>query len=286
MRLSEAIIIYLAAGAPFGVYNLLRQSAADSRVQTSLNAVRAALLWPLTAIKILSSLKHPSKLLPESEAARVSDSFLEKTAQAERQMLASLETVMRLAQELNVKEGAPDECAFRTVREILERYVGLTLVAAESDFDARPGARELELCRIAGRRGDDLLLAGRCIHRRNILRIITHQARARTELLHALDGISELAGITASFNNHKAARHLSVAIVRFHSNVFNLLSLLEDETAARGVSRLLDAECRKLRRMEARAFKEGHATEEETCKPNAPHPIFTGQPQLEAPNQG
>jgi hypothetical protein len=169
---------------------------------------------------------------------------------------------------------------------MVEKYVGLTLAVAESNPDAPPSEREMESCRIAGRRGDDLLLAGRCIHRRNSARLITHQARSRTELLHALAEIREIAGSTVLSTKAKDAHHLSVASVRFYSHVFNLLSLLEDETAAKGVARLMDAECWRLRRLETFSQQETRATEEESCTRHATHSIFNSPTQTSALNQG
>jgi hypothetical protein len=42
-----------------------------------------------------------------------------------------------------------------------------------------------------------------------------------------------------------------VAVLRFYGQAINLLSLLEDETAAMRTARLLDAECARLRKLEA-----------------------------------
>lgn len=285
MRLSEAIIIYLSVGASFGVYSLLRKPASASGCHALLKATRAAILWPLAAVKILFRRNPASKGRAADEVERRRTLFFERIAQAERLQHASLQKVIGLTQDLSGAERAKAERAFCTVRGIVERYVGLTLAAAESDPHAPPGEREMELCRIAGRRGDDLKLAGRCIHRRNAARLIAHQARARTELLHALAEIRELAGSAASFMKAKDTRYLSVATVRFYSHAFNLLSLLEDERAARGVARLMDAECWRLRRLEARSQTETGATEEKPCRTHAPHPIFTGPSQLEASNQ-
>lgn len=284
MRLSEAITIYLAAGAPFGAYNLLRERTSRSRFHTFLKATRAAIFWPLAAAKILFPLKSQGMGKQASKAVWENEEFFEKITQAQRQQLASLQSLIRLTQELSGAERSNAEHAFYRVREIVERYVGLTLAAAGSDSQARPSEREMELCRISGRSGEDLSLAGLCVHRRNTARLITHQARARTELLHALAEIRELAGISTPSLNEKAARHLSVALVRFYSYAFNLLSLLEDETAAGGVARLLDAECWRLRRLEAHNLKETQATEEEICRTHGPHPIFIAQSQLEASN--
>jgi hypothetical protein len=286
MRLGEAITIYLAAGASFGVYNLQRERNRGSRFQIFLKAAHAMILWPLAAARLLSARGRQGKGEMAEATAERSAQFVEQIERAQRALLASLHHITRLTQVSSGAERAKVESAARAVREIVEKYAGLTLAAAESSPHAQPSEREMELCRVAGRRGEDLLLAGRCIHRRNAARLITHQARARIELLHALAEIRELAGITASATSAEAARHLSVATVRFYSHAFNLLSLLEDEAAARGVARLLDTECRRLRHLETLCLKKTPATQEELCQTHAPQRIFIGQSQLEASNQG
>jgi hypothetical protein len=282
MRLSETITIYLAAGAPFGAGNFLREQTSGSRFHIFLKAISAMILWPMTAAKMLLSLQRSDKGEPTLEGAQ----FIEKVNQAHRELLAALHSVLRLAQLSSGVESAKVERASCAVRETVEKYVGLTLAAAENDAEAQPSPREMESCRIAGRTGEDLLLAGRCIHRRNSARLITHQARSRTELLHALAEIREITGNTASSTGAKHALHLSVATVRFYSHVFNLLSLLEDETAARGVARLMDAECWRLRRLETFSQQEARATEEESCTRHATHTVFSSPPQTRALNQG
>ena len=285
MRLSEAITIYLAVGASFGVYNLLREQNSGSRFHIFLKAIRAAILWPIAAASILFSQQRPDKDKQTAEAERASAQFIEKIDQAHRDLLAALHSLLRLAQVSSGEESAKVERASCVVREMVEKYVGLTLAAAENDPAAPPSEREMESCRIAGRRGDDLLLAGRCIHRRNSARLITHQARSRTELLHALAEIREITGNTALSTKAKDALHLSVATVRFYSHSFNLLSLLEDETAATGVARLMDAECWRLRRLEALCQQEIDAIEEEPCTRHATQSVFNSQTQTTALNQ-
>jgi hypothetical protein len=286
MRLSEAITIYLATGASFGVCNFLREQDRDSRFHLFLKTIGAMILWPVAAAKSLLSLQRPDRWKQANEAEEARAQFIEKINQAHRDLLASLHSVLRLAQVSSGAESAKVERSSCAVRELVEKYVGLTLAAAEDDPEAEPSPREMESCRIAGRKGEDLLLAGRCIHRRNSARLITHQARARTELLHALAEIREITGNTVSSTNAKDALHLSVATVRFYSHVFNLLSLLEDDTAARGVARLMDAECWRLRRLETFSQQQTRATQEEPCTRHATHTIFSSPPQTRALNQG
>ena len=250
MRLSELITIYLAAGAPFGFQHFLCRRGASSARSLS-RAVRAALVWPLTAVKILFS--H----LASDGACAASARLHEEVCRAQGKLLSSLYALAELAQDAKV------ERAVRAAKEAVEKYVGLTLAAAEMDLDGAPTARELELYRVAGRKGADLLLAGRCVRRRNAARLNRHQARSRAELLRALAQVREWPRGDGALQGLTVPRHTSVATVRLYACALNLLSLLEDETTATGVSKLLDAECARLRQLEAmpeaRVAKEDYA---------------------------
>ncbi len=287
MKLSEAITIYLAAGASFGAYSLLREQTTASRFHTFMRATRAAILWPLAAAKILRPRRGPGEGRPAGTINELASAqFVERIGQAKRKLLASL---YRLVELLNLSSGDEREkmeSASRTVREAVEKYMELTMAAAAANPDAPPTEREMELFRVAGRRGEDLLLAGRCVHRRNASRLIAHQARARTELLHALAEIRELVGEVTALVSVVAARQLSVETLRFYACAFDLLSLLEDESAAIIIARLLDAECTRLRRLEALSRNDSKTTKEEPCTRHKPQAAFVSPLPTRTMTQG
>jgi hypothetical protein len=260
MRLSETITIYLAVGAPFGVNYFLREHGGEnqSRARSLLKATGAGLFWPFIAAAAFLS-RRPGAA-PVSSTAEGASALDERTRQiiatAQRQLFAAFDRVRESAQK-TVSRNEELEQTMRSVREAIEKYVGLTLALAEIRLDDSPASSEMELCRIAGREGDDLLLAGHCIHRRNVARLITHQARSRVELLHALAAVREIGGAPPirALSDATAARQLSTAlstaVLKFYGQAINLLTLLEDESAATSAARLLDAECARLRGLEA-----------------------------------
>jgi hypothetical protein len=170
-------------------------------------------------------------------------------------------------------------------RECVERYTWLATACAAACTDARPTPREMELCRIAGRGGDDLLVAGRCVHRRNVTRLVTHRERAGSELVQALAAVREAAHQTyppthASYSSEqlRAAgarriptdpRLVSEALSRALSRVVELLSLFDERAALVSVARMLDAECAHARRAESAAPLEGGAEGAEPCTTQA-----------------
>ena len=283
----EAITIYLAAGAPFGVSHFLRGHG-EARPAALFRAAWAALLWPVGAAAATTLMLARRRKADELAAHDDNDGGAftaedeAKIEQARRQLLAALFRVEELTGAIPDVESERNERVARSVRESVERYTGLVLCAAGVSAEARPQTREMELCRIAGREGDDLLLAGRCLHRRNVARLLAHRERARSSLLHALAEVRELIDEAAARKYATTARHASVAILRFYGCAVNLLSLLEDEAAARATLRLLDAECARLRRLEAAGTgrsQQEHPIGEEVCTPHA-HPLaFTGPSQ-------
>lgn len=278
MQLSETITIYLAIAAPFGVNYFLRERAGAGRhhARSLFKASVAGLLWPLAAVaSLLSRQASLSRASTHEREGRADESATGRAAAAERQLFAALERMRELALKSPVAVEELEQ-KVRSAREGFEKYLGLTEALLNADPDAEPANREMELCRVAGRSGDDLLLAGRCVRRRNVTRLILHQARSRTELLDALAALRELISNASarSATELRAARHTSVAMLRFYGHAINLLSLLEDESAVRNAAGLLDMECARLRRLEASSSNVVELleqTDDEANSNRAPH---------------
>jgi hypothetical protein len=251
MRLSEIITIYLAAAAPFGVAHFQRGRGRMARRLVGASCV--GLAWPLTAVSFLSGTK--------AERDADGDGADEETeardeARMERVRRAIFDSLLRVEELYETTRGTCDEHArhaFFAARESVERYAGLTEAAARAQLHAPPTPRELETCRVGGRVGEDLLVAGRCLHRRNVIRLRLQRERARGEMLHALAEAGELVRASATFASHasaadEAAHRLCEALVEVYAGVVRLLSLLNDREAALAVERLREAERARLRR--------------------------------------
>ena len=291
MRLSELTILYFATAAPFGVASFLRQPARGTRrFQALSRAAGAALLWPLTAMLLVLARAGSSVTSLKEAADGAPDEG--RIEQAKRELTNALREVEDVLDEACA--GGRDEeadgvravgrearrFAMFAARESAERYVGLALACVGAQVDADPSERELELCRLAGGAGDELLLAGRCIHRRNVTRLFAHRERARAEFIHALAGVREASGRfhegTPRGETSGVARRASEATLRALARAVELLSLLEDDEAARRAARLLDAECARLRRLEAAAEEESEDARKgaQVCTTPAAHRAF------------
>lgn len=140
----------------------------------------------------------------------------------------------------------------------------------------------MELCRVAGRRGDDLMLAGLCIHRRNVARINAHHERARAELVHMLAEVREIVDTNSlkARTSSSSMAPVSEAILKSYGRAIEMFSLLDDSGAAMSVARLLDAECARLRRLETVVAGEARSScvipGEEPCATYTPHLALRG----------
>src|SRR5437763_116306 len=262
MLLSELTIIYLAAAAPFGVARFVEDRERGTGALA--RSAAAALAWPATAL--LFALRSVAPRTVGAEACDDGHAHDEQRVErVRRSTVNALREVEDLLLSVRGRDCEAGRHALFAARESVERYAGLALACASAREDAAPAPRELELCRIAGRAGDDLLVEGRCVHRRNVTRLLAPRDRARTELVHALAAAREVAHEAARTDaydvypshgqSHPAkqtgddrVRRISEALLRALSRAVELLSLFDDRDTVAAVARLLDAECARLRR--------------------------------------
>ncbi|HEX8068331.1 MAG TPA: hypothetical protein VF546_00165 [Pyrinomonadaceae bacterium] len=280
MRLIELITIYLAAAAPVGVAYFLRRPAPSPRASRLLRAAVAALVWPAALCAHLFARARAARS-DERASTRAHQSWPDETrvAAAERALKATLHQTDDLLRDSFAARALRPLQATADSRATLERFVGLTLAFAHGAADDEPSARELELFRVAGRRGDDLLVAGRCVQRRNRARLQAHREQARTDLVHALAELLETVehDLPARAVAEQAFTKLYWLVIRALAQAFDLLTLLDEQTAALSVARLLDAACAWARRHEVINLPRTAAAQlgDTSCTPHTPHPHAT-----------
>lgn len=290
MIVNELFIIYLALAAPFGVARFLSEQAGGARVGASLlKAAGAALAWPFTSLPRLPRLlrRLASSRTEETGAAEEGSPDERRVEEVKRATVNALRCVEDLLADAGALAEESERHKLYAARECVERYAGLAVACSAARADARPTPREMELCRIAGRGGDDLLVAGRCVHRRNVTRLHAHRERAGAELVQALAAVRGAAHQThpptpASYSSEqlRAAgarripadpRRTSEALARALSRAVELLSLFDERAALVAVARMLDAECGRGRSAESAAAGEaaGAPEGEEPCTTQA-----------------
>ncbi|MFN2416807.1 MAG: hypothetical protein ABR603_16845 [Pyrinomonadaceae bacterium] len=250
MILSDIFIIYLAAAAPFGVSRFLSEQAGGAATLPALiSGAGAALAWPFSSFTRLVG--RASRRGGRTRTSEGRDLVEQRVERAKRAAVNALRAVEDALEDACVIKGEAGRFALYAAREAVERYAGLALAAEGASPEAHPTAREMELCRIAGRGGDDLLTAGRCVHRRNVTRLLAHRGRASVEMLQALSAVRDLARETSASRRpaHFAEQlragdpaRISEALPRALSRVAELPALLGDRATADAVARLLDAE--------------------------------------------
>lgn len=254
MRWSEHATIYLAAGASFGVSRYLSANARKSRVRAVMEGFAAMFLWPMTCAAILI---RRARLLPEEDAAAETEALLHRRIDdARRAFIVAVNFMLDAVRRSRALKRDERERVLYALREGVEQYAGLAEIREHLDEEARPAKHEMELARISGRRGKDLLVAGRCAHRRNVSRIRAHYERERSRLLRKLAELQD-------FEDADTAS----ARLEIYMRAATLFSLLEDDEATREVTHLANAERARLRR--ASENNQARTSGEETCTENA-----------------
>lgn len=278
MRMSEPVTIYLAVGASFGVsrYLCVASRSMSRRRRAALEGIAAALLWPLVAAAILFKRPRPVGGAAEERDARVRARIKE----AGRAFVIAVNQMLEGARASRTIKREEMEHTLYALREGSEQYVRLAAMEMEADADAAPASYEMELARISGRSGDDLLIAGRCAHRRNVSRIKALYEQERSRLLRKLAALRALEENYLSSNSEAAngaeQRVMSEARLDIYLRAIDLFSLLEDERAAQSAAQLMDAECLTLRRLGQTNGEatQAHAPGEERCSDYAPQLIY------------
>lgn len=169
MNITDFFIIYLACGAPCGVYFFLQnRKKLDSKA-----------LWLKSFVTVFVWIPYACVLLFD---------FIAKRKQARlSQEKSAFETGLLVIQKqlIQLHLNSPDKISLFEFREILERYAGLTIACNTID-SSNPA--ESEIFRIAIRENSQIGVA--CLNRRNRERLIFHQKMAREDFLQVISALS------------------------------------------------------------------------------------------------
>lgn len=172
MKFYEALIIYLALGAPFAVYQYF-QTRKLNPLHQSVQIALSLLFWfPLAVFRAIRRAFQGRDRLAFASSGN-SDS------RGETRIRAIEDEIKRELLSTGSKNTAREFC------EIFERYTGLSeaLVAA----DLHPTRREREIFIFTNHANADL--AAICINRRNHRRLELHRDNALTDLLRFLEDL-------------------------------------------------------------------------------------------------
>lgn len=160
MKLTDLIIIYLACGSPFGVYQITTRKPKSSRDFAILFI--SFLLWPVFAFTLLIE--------------RVRNSDLHDRFNAKKKL-----EEIRIGFERIALSDSPMSSLFE-FREIYSRYTGLAEAAAAK----LPTKFSSEIFEVTGHPNNDL--ASRCLARKNVRKTASHHQQAKDDFLNILSG--------------------------------------------------------------------------------------------------
>jgi hypothetical protein len=147
-------------------------------------SIKEGLFWPWSLAQCFSSRLKQRKIT--SATCDHNQSPWSSVEHLLNLCLAALNDLASTDRHAAFEQSTFIESMYRDTRDTLEKYAGLTWALASSSADKTPAPHELELARLSGLEGDELLIAGLCIHRRNQSRLKFHQQSSRTELLGIL----------------------------------------------------------------------------------------------------
>ncbi len=169
MTFTEFLTIYLAIGAPFGVYHFFLKRPQTTNSIVILKSVAVVFVWFLFAARLIKQ-----RLL------KIRFAHLNSNFDRDR----NVEIISQNLQNAFVhflKDETP--ISFFEFRETLDRYIGLSLAVKTSAPDSSVPNHELEIFRVANFEKSDLQLAGKIFHRKNYLRLQHHQEQASRDFL-------------------------------------------------------------------------------------------------------
>jgi hypothetical protein len=165
----DFLIIYLAVGAAFGVYFFLKNREYFSLFFLFLYSIFVVCGWVWFAAELIWR-----RIFSYSAAARAEAAGWQCECEVKR-AAEDLQRAFAAVRNQNTE-------FFFEFREIIDRYVGLSL-AAQGDAGATEA--EMEFFRAAGRSRREVPIAAEILHRRNLLRLETHRIAARQDFLQA-----------------------------------------------------------------------------------------------------
>lgn len=207
MTFTEFLTIYLAVGAPFGVYYFFLKRHQTINSIVILKSIVVAFVWFTFAARLVN------QSLPKIRFAPLNLNYdRDRNIEAVSQNLQNT-----FAEHLKSQTSV----SFFEFRETLDRYIGLSLAVQSSAPDSSIPNHELEIFRAANFEKRDLHLAGKIFHRKNYLRLQRHQERARVDFLIVHEHLKE--AFRAETNGKLNAWQ------QYQTQVLRLFELLENE---------------------------------------------------------
>jgi hypothetical protein len=186
MNLYDFLIIYLACGAPLGVYYFLQNRHKPDRQKLFLKSFFSFIIWMPLALRLITKNRFSRKRFNNNfDADLFSDVNIEKNIQSTKTRLQK--ALFEIDPSISIYE----------VKEIFDRYVSFELFGQIDAQNSQSELSENEIFRIAGHNNSEL--ATICLQRRNRKMFSFHQTLARMDFLDMLAGKPKLAASALEF---------------------------------------------------------------------------------------
>jgi hypothetical protein len=176
MNLRDLIIIYLACGAPFGVYYFLQNRNLPETKFLWLKSLFRFVCWIPFAIQMVARKSLFTKLYTNG---------FDKNAGSDAKKEVEIDEIKKYFEVIIHEKRFP--FSIYEFRETFERYVGLTLEMQNDDQEI--STSEKEIFRITNH--TDKKLAEICLNRRNRKRLSFHQKFARRDFFEVFQQLTD-----------------------------------------------------------------------------------------------
>lgn len=172
MNLRDIIIIYLASGAPFGVYYFLQNRNLLETKFLLIKSLLRFIFWIPFALQLVARKSFFTNFYKKAfDKSSVSDALKE----------SEIERIKKLFENLLLESKF--QLSIYEFREVFERYVGLTLEIKIDNVEVEQS--EKEIFRITNHTNKKL--AEKCLNRRNRKRLAFHQKLARHDFFEVFE---------------------------------------------------------------------------------------------------
>jgi hypothetical protein len=208
MNLSELLIIYLACGAPFGVYHFLQNR----------NRTETKLLWLKSLFRFVFWIPFALQMVARTSfLTNLYNNSFDKAPESDAKKELAIEEIKKIFEKIVSQKAF--SFSIYDFREIFDRYVGLSLEVQAENKEISPA--ETEIFRITNH--SNKKLAEICLNRRNRKRLTFHQKLARRNFFEILNKfveksdnqqnlfeyVSKLAALLNDFEAQKTIENLS-----------------------------------------------------------------------------
>lgn len=244
MNLRDIFIIYLACGAPFGVYYFLQNR----------NRTETKLLWLKSLLRFIAWIPFALEVVARNSFfTKLYNNGFDKTSETDLRIELEIEEIKKTFE--RCVSGAAQGFSIYEFREAFDRYVGLSAEVRDDNKDI--STAETELFRITNH--GNKKLGEICLNRRNRKRLSFHQKIARRDFFETCKKL---------FDNSAAPQMLISKAVR--------LAQLLDDFEARQLFEKLSHETQQFQEKRNVRNPENEIWNSEKHKPLTDNKISTG----------